>query len=120
MYHEDVSDYCLSKPGAVEELPFGPDTLVFKVLGKIFALTGLDGPDCRVNLKCDPDRAIQLRAEFPDAVLPGYHMNKVHWNTVICDQGLSRQMICQLIDHSYDLVVASLPAKRRAELHDIC
>lgn len=119
MHPEDVREYCLSKPGATEELPFGPDTLVFKVKGKIFALMGLDQSDCRVNLKCDPERAIQLRAEYSQDVLPGYHMNKVHWNTVVCDQGLSRQLILQLIDHSYDLVIASLPAKRRDELHGL-
>ena len=119
MHPEDVREYCLSKPGATEELPFGPDTLVFKVMGKIFALMGLDQPDCRVNLKCDPERATQLRAECPQNVLPGYHVNKVHWNTVVCDQGLSRQLVHQLIDHSYELVIASLPAKRRAELYGL-
>lgn len=119
MHLEAVREYCLAKPGATESLPFGPDTLVFKVMNKIFALTGLDNPDCRVNLKCDPERAISLRAEYPEEVLPGYHMNKVHWNTVICDQGLSRALVCELVDHSYDLIVASLPAKHRAELNEL-
>ena len=119
MHLEALREYCLSKPGATESLPFGPDTLVFKVMNKVFALTGLDNPDCRVNLKCDPERAITLRSEYPEEVLPGYHMNKMHWNTVICDQGLSRQLVCDLIDHSYALIVASLPARLRAELDEL-
>lgn len=119
MHLEALREYCLSKPGASEGMPFGPDTLVFKVMNKIFAITGLDNPDCRVNLKCDPERAIELRSEYPHDVLPGYHMNKVHWNTVICDQGLPRVVVCELIDHSYHLIVDSLPAKSRADLDEL-
>ncbi len=118
MHLDELREYCLAKPAATEGLPFGPDTLVFKVMNKIFAITGLDNPDCRVNLKCDPEYAIELRAKYPEEILPGYHMNKVHWNTVICDGGLPRTLITELIDHSYGLIVESLSAKRRAELND--
>jgi predicted DNA-binding protein (MmcQ/YjbR family) len=97
------------KPGVTEEFPFGEDTLVFKVIGKMFALTNLDG-DWSLNLKCDPERAIELREKYP-AIQPGYHMSKVHWNTVMMDGSLSRDFILQLIDHSYQLVVDKLPGK---------
>ena len=119
MHLEELRDYCLSKPGTTESLPFGPDTLVFKVKDKIFALTGLDEADCSVNLKCDPEKAIVLRSEYPRDIIPGYHMNKVHWNTVKCDQTLTRQLVRELIDHSYELIVASLPARKRAELNEL-
>ncbi len=99
--------YCLSKPHVTEELPFGPDTLVYKVSGKMFALAGLDEVPGSCNLKCDPDRAEGLREQH-DAILPGYHMNKKHWNTVIWDGSVSDQLILELIDHSYNLVAASL------------
>ena len=102
--------------GVEETLPFGPDTLVYKVAGKIFALTGLDEEECSVNLKCDPDKAIELREEYPDQIFPGYHMNKRHWNTVFFERGLSDKFLISLIDHSYSLVVAALPAKMREQL----
>lgn len=105
---------CLEKPGATEETPFGPDTLVFKVLGKMFALTGLD-TFASVNLKCDPERAVELRERY-DGILPGYHMNKAHWNTVLTDGSVKDALIGELLDHSYALVVASLPKKARAAL----
>jgi len=99
--------YCLEKPGVTEELPFGPSTLVFKVMGKIFALTGLDAPEFSVNLKCDPDYAEDLRAAN-QSIIPGYHMSKKHWNTLNIDQGeLSTSLIKELTDHSYDLVVST-------------
>jgi predicted DNA-binding protein (MmcQ/YjbR family) len=111
---EELRDYCLAKPGTTEETPFGPDTLVFKVGGKVYALTSIDNYGS-VNLKCDPERAVQLRDEF-DYVLPGYHMNKKHWNTVVIGTGISVRQLQELIDHSYDLVRKSLPKTVQAEL----
>lgn len=113
---EDFRDYCLRKKGVEETFPFGEETLVFKVMGKMFALTGLDEIACSVNLKCDPDWAIELREMHPDDIAPGYHMNKKHWNTVQFEQGLDDAFLKKLIDHSYELVVASLPKKTRDEL----
>ena len=110
---EDFRTYCLSQKGVTEEFPFGEDTLVFKVMGKVFALTGLDSEEFKVNLKCHPDRAIELREEF-SAIQPGYHMNKKHWNTVKLDTELDKQLIKGWIDDSYDLVIASLPKKTQA------
>ena len=107
---ETLREYCLSKPGVEETLPFGPDTLVFKVKGKIFLLTGLDSDDFTFNVKCDPDRAEELREEFP-CVQPGYHMNKKHWNTIIVDGSVPIKQLKAWIDHSYDLV--SAPGKKK-------
>ena len=101
---EQLREYCLSKPDTEETLPFGPDTLVFKVKGKIFLLTGLDSHPLQFNVKCDPDKAIELREEYPQQVLPGYHMNKKHWNTIIVDGKLSLRQLKEFIDHSYALV----------------
>jgi predicted DNA-binding protein (MmcQ/YjbR family) len=117
MHIEVFREYCLAKRGVEETLPFGPETLVYKVMGKMFALTGLDDPD-RCNLKCDPQRALDLRADYT-AVIPGYHMNKQHWNTIIYNQDLPDKMIFELIDHSYDLVVASLTRKLKQELEKL-
>lgn len=100
---ESIREYCLSKPGVEESLPFGPDTLVFKISGKIFLLTSLDSEELRFNVKCDPDKAIELREEF-SYVLPGYHMNKKHWNTIVVDGSASSKQLKELIDHSYELV----------------
>ncbi|NJB87700.1 putative DNA-binding protein (MmcQ/YjbR family) [Lewinella marina] len=112
---ETFRAYCLAKPATTESLPFGPDTLVLKVAGKMFALTGLDAEDFRINLKCEPQRAIELRERHPE-IVPGYHMNKRHWNTVRVEQGqFTDAFVESLIDHSYDLVVAGLPKKVRAE-----
>ncbi|HRE39245.1 MAG TPA: MmcQ/YjbR family DNA-binding protein [Chitinophagaceae bacterium] len=111
---ETLREYCLSKPGAEETLPFGPDTLVYKVGGKAFLLMGLDNDDFRFNVKCDPDKAIELREEY-GCVLPGYHMNKKHWNTIVVDGSVSSQLLKDWIDHSYDLVVASLPGKKKKQ-----
>jgi predicted DNA-binding protein (MmcQ/YjbR family) len=108
-------EYCLKKKGVTEELPFGPDTLVFKVLGKAFALCGLDDVPGSCNLKCDPVRAEELRERF-SSIIPGYHMNKKHWNTVVWDGNVSDQLILELIDHSYSLVIDGLPIKLRAEI----
>jgi predicted DNA-binding protein (MmcQ/YjbR family) len=107
--------YCLSFPGAEETFPFGPNTSVFKVAGKMFALTQLEANSLRVSLKCEPELAEGLRAAHPE-VLPGYHLNKRHWNTVIVDGSLSEQMIQDLIEDSYDLVVSRLPESCRREL----
>lgn len=112
---ESLRAYCLSKAAVEETLPFGPDTLVFKVAGKVFLLTGLDSDPLSFNVKCDPDLAIELRERY-DAVSPGYHMNKKHWNTITVDGSVSGKLLKEWIDHSYELVVDSLPAKVKAEL----
>lgn len=111
---EEFREYCLLKPGVTEEFPFGENTLVFKVMGKMFALTNLDG-DWSLNLKCDPEWAVELREKHP-AILPGYHMNKVHWNTVVMDGSLAQELILEMADHSYRLVADKLTAKQKAEL----
>jgi predicted DNA-binding protein (MmcQ/YjbR family) len=101
---EQLREYCLSKPGTEETTPFGPDNLVYKVEGKMFLLVGLDNQPLQFNVKCDPERALELREEYPQHVLPGYHMNKKHWNTVIVDGKLSGRLLKEFIDHSYGLV----------------
>ena len=106
---------CLAFQGAGEERPFGPDVSVFKVGGKIFAITQLDADPLRVSLKCEPELAQQLRVTYP-AITPGYHLNKRHWNTVVLDDSLPRQMVLDMIEDSYDLVVESLPRARREQL----
>jgi len=105
-------EYCLSKPGATEDMPFGDDVLVFKAGGKMFALAPLDEVPATANLKCDPDLALELRDRY-DQVRPGYHMNKRHWNTVEIDSGLPDSELCKMIDHSYELVVQSLSSAKR-------
>lgn len=107
-------DYCLSKPGATEDTPFDEQTLCFKVGGKIFAITDIFDFES-VNLKCDPERAIELRERY-EGVQPGYHMNKKHWNTVVCDGSVPDSLILELLDHSYDLVFSSLPIKIQQSL----
>ncbi|MFF7854163.1 MmcQ/YjbR family DNA-binding protein [Streptomyces sp. NPDC007904] len=107
---------CLSFNAAVEDFPFNPETSVFKVLGKLFALTNLDARPLRVNLKCDPDDAIRLRTAHPDLIVPGYHMNKRHWNTVTADGTLPDRLVRELVEDSYDLVVAGLPRTERLKL----
>jgi predicted DNA-binding protein (MmcQ/YjbR family) len=102
-----IRNYALSKPGAEEGLPFGPDVIVFKVNGKLFLLLPLDTESLQFNVKCEPALAEHLRMEYPDCVLPGYHMNKKHWNTVMASGRLSRSQLLQFIDHSYDLVTTS-------------
>jgi predicted DNA-binding protein (MmcQ/YjbR family) len=115
---EEFRDYCLRKPGTTEELPFGPDTLVFKVMGKLFALTDIEVFES-INLKCDPALAIELREKYDGKVIPGYHMNKKHWNTVIVDGSIPDSKIKHWINHSYELVVAGLPKKVRDQLRDL-
>ncbi len=112
---EDFRTYCLTKKGVTEEFPFDETTLVFKVMGKMFALTGLDKIPFRVNLKCDPERSLDLRESYAE-ITPGYHMNKKHWNTVTFDEGLSSNLLQELTDHSYDLVVKGLTKKLKEEL----
>jgi predicted DNA-binding protein (MmcQ/YjbR family) len=106
---------CLSFPGAVEEFPFGPETSVFKVAGKMFALSRLERRPLQVSLKCEPDLADQLRLAH-DSINPGYHLNKRHWNTVTLDGSLPDRMVRDLIEDSHDLVVAGLPRAKRAAL----
>ncbi len=106
--------YCLAKPQVTEEFPFGEQTLVFKVAGKLFALTDVD-EFVSINLKCDPEEAALLREQYP-AVLPGYHMNKKHWNTVLMDGSLKDTLVTDWIDHSYNLVIAKLPKKVKEKI----
>ncbi len=101
---EEIRDFALSLPETEESLPFGPDNLVFKVHQKIFLLLSLDEIPIRFNVKCEPNRAIELREEFPDSVLPGYHMNKKHWNTIVVNGQLPFLTIKQMIEDSYALV----------------
>jgi predicted DNA-binding protein (MmcQ/YjbR family) len=110
-----LREHCLSLAGAEETFPFGPETSVFKVAGKMFALSQLDADSLRVSLKCEPDLAEALR-EAHAAVIPGYHLNKRHWNTVIVDGSLSDEDVREMIDDSYDLVVSKLPSARRRAL----
>jgi predicted DNA-binding protein (MmcQ/YjbR family) len=110
-----LREHCLSLTGAAETFPFGPETSVFKVSGKMFALSRLGGAPLQISVKCEPELAEQLRATH-DAVLPGYHLNKRHWNTVTVDGSLSDQMIKDMIEDSYDLVVSCLPRARQESL----
>lgn len=119
MLIDEFRDYCLSKKGVTESMPFDVHTLVFKVGSKMFALASLDQIPLRINLKCNPDRALQLREEFPDLVLPGYHMNKRHWNTVVVESSNPSDWYLELIDHSYELVYNSLTLKQKQDL-DSC
>ncbi len=102
---EQLREYCLNKKDVEETLPFGPDTLVYKVKGKAFLLTGFDVSPLQFNVKCDPEHAIELREQYPQSILPGYHMNKKHWNTIIIDGTLSIKQLHQFIDDSYNLVL---------------
>lgn len=115
----ELRDYCMAKPGTTEHFPFDEHTLVFKVMNKMFCLAGLDRwetGDESLNVKCDPQVALELREKYPEAVLPGYHMNKKHWNTITANTDLTDKQIKHWINHSYELVVSSLPKKVRDEL----
>lgn len=114
---EELRDYCLSKKGATESTPFDDVTLVFKVAGKMFALIPLDENELSISLKCEPERALALREKYT-AVRPGYHMNKVHWNTVMVDESISKSELLQMVDHSYGLIVRSLTKKQKELLKD--
>ena len=117
MFGDEARDLLLAQPGASEGTPFGPDVLVYKVAGKMFATLAVDDATdtARMNLKCDPDRAVDLRADY-EAILPGYHMNKRHWNTLVLDGDLPPALVEELVRHSWQLVVAGLPRKVRAAL----
>lgn len=114
MDNVELSEYCLKKKGVTEGFPFDEETLVFKVGSKIFCLTNLT-PPININLKCDPEKAIELREEYEE-IKPGYHMNKKHWNTIDIEGLLEEKFIKDLIDHSYLLVVQKLTKKERAFL----
>lgn len=115
MNMEEIRDYCLHKKGTTEETPFGDSTLVFKVKGKMYALLALDDAQGRLNVKCDPELALTLREEFT-GVIPGFHMNKKHWNTLVFDGSFSDAHLKDWIDLSYNLVVAKLPKKLKDDL----
>lgn len=117
MYIDEFRDYCLAKPGVTEDTPFGPDTLVMKVMNKVFAITGIAKYEF-INLKCEPEKAAELREQY-HGIRPGWHMNKKHWNSVFVDGSVSENMIKELIDHSYDLIVVSLPKKTQVELKEL-
>ena len=115
---EQLRNYCITKKGVTEHFPFDDVTLVFKVMNKMFALSGLDAwekGEAKINLKCNPERALELRAEF-ESINPGWHMNKKHWNTVTLNNDVSDKFAFELIDHSYDLIVSGLTKKLREEL----
>ena len=114
---EEFREYCLLKKGTTEDTPFGPDTLVFKVLGRVFALTGLDSLEFNLNLKCEPNYAIELREKY-DFIIPGYHMNKVHWNTVAMSKSTD-SLSKSLIDHSYDQVIKKFSRKEKEEFANL-
>ncbi|MFY8020876.1 MAG: MmcQ/YjbR family DNA-binding protein [Bacteroidia bacterium] len=114
MHVELFREYCLSKKGAEETFPFDESTLVFKVGNKMFALIGLENPN-RCNLKCEPEKAIELRQNYK-AIVPGWHMSKTHWNTIHFNEDASDKLIIELIDHSYDLVVNGLSKKLKSEI----
>lgn len=115
---EEVREHCIAKKGVTESFPFDETSLVVKVLDKMFGIISLNGTHS-MNLKCDPDRAVELREAYSDAIIPGFHMNKKHWNTIQLDQNLSRDLLLELIDHSYDLVVAKLTKKQKDILNNI-
>ena len=108
-----IRDYCLAKQGVEESLPFGPDVLVFKVNGKIFLLLQLQSSPIQFNVKCNPDKAVELREQY-DCVLPGYHMNKKHWNTIVLTNEVTKSLLCEWIDDSYMLI-----AKRQIKKNKI-
>lgn len=119
MHIEEFREYCLAKKGVTESFPFDEHTLVFKVMGKMFAVSGLERTPAQANLKCDPERSEELRAEYDGLIIPGWHMNKHHWNTVMIAGNLPHNLILELIDHSYDLIVSKLPKKIKAELENL-
>ena len=107
---------CLGFPGAYEDFSFGPEHSVFKVEKKLFAISALGSSPLRVSLKCEPELAESLRGSYPDAVAPGYHLNKRHWNTVLCDGSLPDEMVRDMVEDSYDLIVAAMPRAVRERL----
>lgn len=119
MHIDEFRTYCLSKKYVAEHFPFDETTLVFKVFDKMFALTGIDRKPFQVNLKCDPEKAIELREQYDGTIIPGYHMSKKHWNTVICNDSFPDDFLKEMIDHSYDLIVKNLPKKVRATFKEL-
>lgn len=115
---EELREYCISKKGVTESLPFGPETLVFKVMDKAFLLTDMEGSPLQFNVKCDPEKAIELREKYP-CVIPGYHMNKKHWNTIIVDGSVSIKLLHEWIRDSYNLVISGLTRKAKQELMEL-
>lgn len=111
---EELRNYCLSLKGVTEDFPFDESTLVFKVVGKMFCLTNLEG-DLSINVKNEPEKNIELREKYP-AIKPGYHMSKIHWNTIDLDGSISDDFIKNLIDESYDLVVMKLKRQEKQKL----
>jgi predicted DNA-binding protein (MmcQ/YjbR family) len=111
----ELRGWCLQQSGALEDFPFGPEHSVFKVAGKMFALSGLNRMPLEVSVKCEPELAVELRNSYP-AIRPGYHLNKRHWNTITLDGRLSDQLVRDLIEDSYDLVVSALPKRVRDQL----
>ncbi len=109
---ETLRSVCLAYENTSEELPFGPDTLVFKVFGKMFVAVGLNSHPLSINLKCDPEYALELRASH-SSITPGYHMNKMHWNTIVLDNSLNQKLILELIKHSYEIVLKGVPKSKR-------
>jgi predicted DNA-binding protein (MmcQ/YjbR family) len=115
---EEIRLYCLSLKGATEDTPFDDITICFRVMKKIFAILPTDTLDAQINVKCDPDYAVELREEHED-IEPGFHMNKTHWNTMYCERGLESKLIKKLIEHSYTLIVKSLSKAQREELENM-
>lgn len=115
---EEYRAYCIAKKGVSESMPFGPTALVFKVMGKMFTICNLDN-FTGFSAKCDPERAVELREEYPHGIEGAWHMNKTNWNSVKCDGSVPRELLIELIDHSYDLVVKSLTKKLRSELNEL-
>ena len=118
---QQLYEFCQSKKGVTDHFPFDEDTLVFKVGGKMFCLASLkefENGNPSLNLKCDPEKALELRAQY-DAIIPGYHMSKVHWNTISLNKDVSNKMLCEQINHSYDLVFASLTKKIQNEINEM-
>ena len=120
---DEIRQYCLKKPGTTESFPFDQHTLVFKVMGKMYALIGLEKWEAgnpAINLKCDPEKAIELRERYPDEIYGGYHMSKKHWNTVVINgPHLTPKQIIHFINHSYELVVSKLTKKQKEELNKL-
>ncbi|ALC97335.1 MmcQ/YjbR family DNA-binding protein [Capnocytophaga sp. oral taxon 323] len=112
---ETFRDFCLTLPYTTEDMPFGEDFLVFRIANRIFALINLNRVPMSVSLKCNPERAIELREQYPDKIIAGYHLNKKHWNTVLLE-GLPPALIKEMIQHSYDQVLAKVPKKEREAL----
>ena len=112
---EELREYCLSLPYVTEDMPFGEDVLVFRICNRIFVLTNLESVPLRVSLKCNPERAIELRELYPEQIVAGYHLNKKHWNTVLLES-LPETLIKEMIQHSYNQVLAKVPKKERETL----